>query len=81
MHDIVADFQIAKVRKKSLRPRAALLLASDGGRAPLERGFGSFIKQISFDVYNQIGTHASGVVSTGHRHAGGVRTPQFKSAG
>ena len=53
VNDIVANFQIPKVRKKSRRAGAPLLLALDCGRASLERGLGGFIKQIAFDVYDQ----------------------------
>ena len=50
VHDIIVDFQIAKVRKKGRGPRAPLLLAPDGGGASLKCRLGRFIEKIAFDV-------------------------------
>src|SRR5256885_9602804 len=47
VHDIIADSQIAKVRKKGRGPRASLLLAPDGGGASLKCRLGSFIEEIA----------------------------------
>ena len=53
VHDVVADFQIAKVGKKRRGARPPLLLALNRGDATFQCRLGSFIKQIGLDVNDE----------------------------